>query len=71
MLDKNVIETFADSISSFFREIPECTADEDVEWQLFKAAVASSAARVCVQERPGVANNGKITKPTLEPGGER
>jgi len=30
-----------------------------MEWQLFKAAVASSAARACGRKRLGVANHGK------------
>jgi len=33
--------------------------DAEVEWQLFKAAVASSAAQICGQKRLGAANNGK------------
>jgi len=45
------------SASSLFREIPEFAVD--VEIQLFKAAVASSVARVCRRKRLPVANNGK------------
>jgi len=33
--------------------------DEEVEWQLLKAAVVSFVARVRGQKRLGVANNGK------------
>jgi len=57
-VNKNVRKTFADNVSSLFRELPECTEDAEVEWLLFKAAVASSAARVCRRKRLGVANNG-------------
>jgi len=38
-----------------FRERP----DTEVEWQLFKVAVASSAAWVCRRKWVDVANNGK------------
>ena len=57
LAEKDVRKTFAESVSSFFRELPECTVE--VESNLFKAVVASSAARVCGQKRLGVANNAK------------
>jgi len=63
--DKDVGNTFADSVSSLFRELPECTADAEVEWLLFKAAVASSAAQVCVRGRilGRIANDGEKATP--------
>jgi len=42
-----VRKTLGESLSSSFLEIPERTVDAEVEWQLFKAAAASSAAQVC------------------------
>jgi len=50
-------------LSSLFQNLTECTADAEVEWQLFKAPVASSAARVYGRKRLGVANNGKKVTP--------
>jgi len=38
---------------------PECIADAEEEWRLFKAAVVSSAAWVFGRTQLGVANNGK------------
>ena len=43
-MDKGVLKTYASSVSSLFRELPESTVE--VDWQLFKPTVASSAARV-------------------------
>ena len=57
LVDKDVRKTFADSVSCLFWELPECTVDAEVEWWLFKAAVASSAARICGQKWFGVVNN--------------
>jgi len=62
-MDKVVRKTFADSVSSLFRKLPESTVNAEVEWLLFKAAVASSAALVCGRKRLVVASNG--TKVTL------
>jgi len=56
-------ETFADSVLPLFREFRECTVDAEVEWRLLKAAVATSAARVCGRKRLCVANNGKKVTP--------
>jgi len=70
-VDKDLRKTFADSVSSLFREIPECTADAEVAWQQFKAAVVSSAARVCGRKRLNVANNGKNNNTLIEQGDER
>jgi len=44
-------------------EIPECTADAQVESQLFKSAAASSSAWVCERKRLGVANNSNKVTP--------
>ena len=71
LADKDVRKTFADSVSSLFRELLECTADAEVEWRLFKAATASPAVRVCGRKRLGVENNGKKSNLFMEPGGER
>ena len=59
LVDKDVRKNFADSVSSLFRELPQCTATDIEEWPLFKAGVASSAARVCGQKEVVVANYGK------------
>jgi len=57
-LEIDVRKIFADSVSSLSQQLAECTA----EWQLFKAAVASSAARLCARKRLVVANDGqKVT----------
>jgi len=55
LVDTDVKKTFANSMLSLFRELLECTAE--VELQMVKAAVASSAARVCRRKRLGGANN--------------
>ena len=58
-MNKDVRKTFVGNVSSLFRELPECTEEAEVEWLLFKAVVASTAARVCGRKRLVVANNGK------------
>jgi len=45
------------------RELPECTADADVEWRLFKANIASSGVWVCRRKLLSVTNNGKKLTP--------
>jgi len=51
-------------ISSLFWEFPECTADTEVEWRVFKAAAASSAAQACGRKQLiCVANNGNKVTP--------
>jgi len=52
-------KTFRDGVSSLFRELPQCTADAEVDWGLSKAFVDSSAARECRRKRFDVANKGK------------
>jgi len=42
--EKDARKTFADSVSSLFRQLSECTANVEDEWKLFKAAVASTAS---------------------------
>jgi len=42
--------------------------DVEAEWQLFKAAAASSVARVCRRKRIGVANNSKKVIPWWKDG---
>jgi len=37
--------TFADSVSSLFRQLSDGTAHAEAKWNLFKSNVASSAAR--------------------------
>jgi len=56
-VDKNVRKTSADSVLSLFREFSWCAGVSNVERQLFAAAVASSAARVCGWKPLGVANH--------------
>jgi len=57
LANKDVRKTSADSLLASFRELPKCTADAAMEWQLFKAAAASSAARLRGRMRLGVASN--------------
>jgi len=47
LVEKDVRKTFADSLLSLFRDLPECKAKVDEEWKLSKAVIASYAARVC------------------------
>jgi len=51
-------------ISTLFWEFPECTEDTEVEWRVFKAAAASSAAQACRRKQLiCVANNGNNVTP--------
>lgn len=59
LLNEDVGKTFADSVSSLFRALQECTVDAEVERWLFKAVAVLSAARVSGWKRLSVANNGK------------
>jgi len=54
---------FTTKLRPWFRELSKCTVDAEVERRLFKAAVASSAGRVCGWKRYGVASNGKNVTP--------
>ena len=54
---QNLRIPFAESVLSFFRELPGLNADEKVEWRLSKAAVASSATRVFERKGLGAVNN--------------
>jgi len=40
-LDEDVRNTLAHCVSSLFGDLPECAADEEKEWRLFKAAAIS------------------------------
>jgi len=52
------------TVMFFIREFQECIADAEVEWQLFKAAVFSPAARECGRKPLGMVNNGTEVTPS-------
>jgi len=63
MVDEDVQKTFSDGVSSWFQDLPECTADVQEHLQLFKIAVISAVGRKCGQKRPAVAKDGKKCHP--------
>ena len=59
LVDKEVREQFASTISHNFKQLPDISEDIETKWLLFRSAIISTAAKSCGRKRLSVAGDSK------------